>query len=96
MNVVNKERELQDQLEDKDDEIERLKPKLISQAKEQEELGENSGEIEETREANVNLKTQLEEAKRIEEALKKQFDEKDKSCQNLEMEVVYLKKKVEK
>ena len=70
MNVVNKERELQDQLEDKDDEIERLKPKLISQAKEQEELGENSGEIEETREANVNLKIQLEEAKRKEEVLK--------------------------
>ena len=39
------------------------------------------------------LRTHLEEAKRIEEVLKDQLDEKDKACQKLEMEVVKLRKK---
>ena len=42
------------------------------------------------------MKTQLEEAKRIEEVLRNQLDEKEKTCQMLEMEVVGLRKKDKK
>ena len=38
------------------------------------------------------MKTRLEEAKRIEELFKEKLDEKEKQCQNLEMEVVGLRK----
>ena len=41
------------------------------------------------------MKTRLEEAKRIEELLKEKLDEKEKQCQNLEMEVVGLRRQVE-
>ena len=57
-------------MKDKDAEVEQLKIELINQKEEQEELGEVSEELEETREVNHDLKTQLEEAKRIEEILK--------------------------
>ena len=42
------------------------------------------------------MKTQLEEAKRIKEVLQIQLNEKEESCHKLEMEVVDLRKKVEK
>jgi hypothetical protein len=42
------------------------------------------------------LKTQIEEAKRVEELLKNQVNEKEESCHKLEVEVVDLRKKVEK
>ena len=41
------------------------------------------------------LISELEEAKRTEEELKDLLDEKEKSCQNLEIEMVDLKRKVE-
>ena len=41
------------------------------------------------------LISELEEAKRTEEELKYLLDEKEKSCQNLEIEMVDLKRKVE-
>jgi hypothetical protein len=44
----------------------------------------------------VHLKTQIEEAKRVEELLKDQINEKEESCHKLEDEVVDLRKKVEK
>ena len=44
----------------------------------------------------VHLKTQIEEAKRIEELLKNQINEKEQSCCKLEDEIVDLRKKVEK
>ena len=53
-------------------------------------------EIEETKATNIRLKTQVEEVRRIEEILKDQLDEKDRTCQKLEMEVVDLRKKDEK
>ena len=84
---------LQDELEDKEYEVERIKTELISQTGVQEESGE---ELEETRKADVELKTHLEEAKRIEEVLKDKLDEKEEQCQNLEMEVVGLRKTSEK
>ena len=56
-------KELRDQMKDKDDEVEQLKTELISQ---KEELEEPIEELEETREFNHDLETQLEEAKRIE------------------------------
>ena len=62
----------------------------IGSAKEQEDIGV------EARWANTNLKIQLEEAKRREEVLKNHLDEKEKTCEHLEMEVVGLKKKIEK
>ena len=70
VNLKHKEKEFQDQMKDKDVESEQLNTKLISQEEEQEEVGEDSEELEETREFNHDLKTQLEEAKRIEELLK--------------------------
>ena len=42
------------------------------------------------------MKTQLDEAKGIEEVLKNQLDEKEMRCQKLEMEVVEFRKKGEK
>ena len=66
---------------------------MISQTGEQEEFGE---ELEEIRKEDVELKTHLEEAKRIEEVLKDKLDEKEEQCQKLEMEVVGLRKTSEK
>jgi hypothetical protein len=43
----------------------------------------------------VHLKTQIEEAKRTEELLKNQINEKEESCCKLEDEIVDLRKKVE-
>jgi hypothetical protein len=42
------------------------------------------------------LKAQIEEDKRIEEALKEQLEEKDKIIGNLEAEVVTLRKDIQK
>ena len=69
---------LQDELENKEDEVERLKTKLISLIEEQEDSDEYSEKLD--------LQTQLEEAKRIEEVLKDKLDEKEEQCQKLEME----------
>jgi hypothetical protein len=44
----------------------------------------------------VHLKTQIEEAKRVEELLRNHINEKEESCHKLETEVVDLRKKVEK
>jgi hypothetical protein len=60
------------------------------------ELSKSLEYIEETRTINIRLKTQLEEAKRIEELLKNQLDEKEESCQKMEVEVIDLRKKKEK
>jgi uncharacterized protein YydD (DUF2326 family) len=43
----------------------------------------------------VHFKTQIEEAKRIEELLKNQINEKEDSCCKLDNEIVDLRKKVE-
>jgi hypothetical protein len=53
-------------------------------------------EIRKSFETIVHLKTQVEEAKRIEELLKNQINEKEESCRKLEFENVDLIKKVEK
>jgi hypothetical protein len=53
-------------------------------------------EISKSFETIVHLKTQIEEAKRIEEILKIQINEKEESCCKLEDEIVDLRKKVEK
>ena len=47
-------------------------------------------------EANLDLKTQLEEAKRIEEALRNQMEEKEVTNQKHEFEIFNLKNKIEK
>ena len=91
--LKNKDKELRDQIKDKDAEVEQLKTELISQTEEPEEPAE---ELVETREVNHDLKTQLEEAKRIEEILKIQLEEKEEAIQKLEMEVVGLRKKGKK
>ena len=54
-----------DELEDKSNEIESLKIGLISQKE-----ASMTKDLEETRRVNIDLKTQLEEARRTEEALK--------------------------
>jgi hypothetical protein len=42
------------------------------------------------------LKTQLQEAKRIEEVLSKQLNDKEQNCETLEAEIVLLRRKLEK
>jgi hypothetical protein len=51
-------------------------------------------EISKSFETIVHLKTQIEEAKRIEELLKIEINEKEESCCKLEAEIVDLRKKV--
>jgi hypothetical protein len=84
---------------EKEEEIERLKNE-ISQAKEEkkedDEPSKNLAELKELRESYVNLKIQLEEAKRREEVVRNQLNKKEESCHKLEAEVVNLRKKVEK
>jgi hypothetical protein len=53
-------------------------------------------EINKNFETIIHLKTQIEEAKRVEELLKNQINEKEESCDKLEDETVDLRKKVEK
>jgi hypothetical protein len=81
------------QLEEKEEEIKRLKNEIISQAEEKKKVDD---ELRKILEVNVNLKTQIEEAKRIEELLKNQVNEKEESCHKLEAEVVDLRRKEEK
>jgi hypothetical protein len=75
-------------LEEKEEEITRLK-------NEKEDINVDD-EISKSFETIVHLKTQIEEAKRIEELLKNQINEKEQSCFKLEDEIVDLRKKVEK
>jgi hypothetical protein len=53
-------------------------------------------EIRKSFETIIHLKTQIEEAKGIEELLNIQINEKEESCFKLEVEIVDLRKKVEK
>jgi hypothetical protein len=76
------------QLEEKEEEITRLKNE-----KEDKKVDD---EISKSLETIVHLKIQIEEAKRVEELLKNQINEKEESCHKLEAEVVDLRKKVEK
>ena len=73
------------------EEIRKLKGKSCKSEKTDQKEEEISKEIEEARATNINLKIQLEEAKRTKEVLKDLLDEKEKSCQNLEIEMVDLK-----
>jgi hypothetical protein len=75
-------------LEEKEEEITRLK-------NEKEDMKVDD-EIRKSIETIVHLKTQFEEAKRVEELLKNQINEKEESCDKLEAKVVDLRKKVEK
>ena len=76
------------QLEEKEEEITRLK-----NGKEDINVDD---EISKSFETIVHLKTQIEEAKRVEDLLKDQINEKEESCHKLEAEVVDLRKNVEK
>jgi hypothetical protein len=75
------------QLEEKEEEIKRLKN--------EKENVKVDDDIRKRFETIVHLKTQIEEAKRIEELLKNQINEKEESCCKLEAEIVDLRKKVE-
>jgi chromosome segregation ATPase len=75
-------------LEEKEEEITRLK-------NEKEEMKVDD-EISKSFETIVHLKTQIEEAKRVEEILKNQTNEKEESCHKLEAEIFDLRKMVEK
>jgi hypothetical protein len=83
-----KEQEESSKLEEKEEEITRLK-----NGKEDMNIDDEISKIFETI---VHLKTQIEEAKRIEELLKIQINEKEESCCKLEAEIFDLRKKVEK
>ena len=86
-------KDLQVKLQDQNDEIKELKFGL---AKEQKEIGVDPKDLEEERWVNADLKVQLEEAKRTEDVTKFQLEEKERENQRLEMEVVGLRKKIEK
>jgi hypothetical protein len=75
------------QLEEREEEITRLKN--------EKENVKVDDEIRKSFETIVHLKIQIEEAKRIEELLKNQINEKEDSCCKLEAEIVDLRKKVE-
>jgi hypothetical protein len=83
-----KEQEESSKLEEKEEEITRLK-----NVKEDMNIDD---EISKSFETIVHLKTQIEEAKRIEELLKIQINENEESCCKLEAKIVDLRKKVEK
>ena len=76
------------QLEEKEEEITRLK-----NGKEDINVDD---EISKSFETIVHLKIQIEEAKRIEELLKNQINETEESCCKIEAKIVDLRKKVEK
>jgi hypothetical protein len=75
------------QLEEKEEEITRLKN--------EKENVKVDDEIRKSFETIVHLKTQIEEAKRIEELLKNRINEKEESCCKIEAKIVDLRKKVE-
>jgi hypothetical protein len=77
------------QLEEKEEDIKRLKNEI-------EENKKVDDEINKSLEVYIHLKTQIEEDKRVEELVKNQVNEKEESCHNLEAEVVDLRKKVDK
>ena len=83
-------------LKEKEVEKEQLKIDLIDLTLEQKNHDKDSKILGEAREANHDLKTQLEEAKRTEDILKRQLEEKEETVQKLEMEVVGLRKKGKK
>jgi hypothetical protein len=83
-----KEQEESSKLEEKEEEITRLK-----NGKEDMNIDD---EISKSFETIIHLKTQIEEAKRIDELLKIQKNEKEESCCKLEAEIADLRKKVEK
>jgi hypothetical protein len=88
-----------DLTKEKEEEIKRLKNEISQSKKEKKEDDEpskNLANIKELREGYVNLKIQLEEAKRREEVLRNQLDKKEESCHALEEKVMNLRKKVEK
>ena len=93
MELKLKNKDLQVKLQDQNDEIKELN---IGSTKKQEEIGVYPKEIEEARWANTDLKIQLEEAKRIDDVMKLQLEEKEREHLRLEMEVVGLRKKIEK
>jgi chromosome segregation ATPase len=87
LNGMIKEHEESSKLEEKEEEITRLKN--------EKENVKVDDEIRKSFETIVHLKTQIEEAKRIEELLKNQINEKEESYCKLEAEIVDLRKKVE-
>jgi hypothetical protein len=74
------------QLEEKEEDITRLKNGK--------EYMNVDNEIIKSFETIVHIKTQIEEAKRIEELLKNQIKENKESCCKLEVEIVDIRKKV--
>jgi chromosome segregation ATPase len=89
------------QLENKE-EIKRLKTKVFDLTKDMDELKKYDKTIkckevlDEIEETIINLKTQLEHAKEVEEALKIHLTKKEETCHMLKLEIVNLKKMNEK
>ena len=52
--------------------------------------------IKELKQIFIDLKTQIQEVKRIEEVISKQLNEKQLDCENLEDKIVFLKGELEK
>jgi chromosome segregation ATPase len=74
-----------------------LKEQLLDYKEEQKSREEEvSKSIKKTEQIIVDLKTQLQEAKRIEEILSKRLNDKEQNCEKLEAEIVLLRRKLEK
>jgi cysteinyl-tRNA synthetase len=72
-------------LEEKEEQITRLKN--------EKEYMKVDDDIRKSFETIIRLKTQIEEAKRVEELLKNQINEKEESCDKLEAEILILERK---
>jgi hypothetical protein len=90
--------EKDNQLEEKEEEIKRLKNEIIQEKEENKEDDVSSkhlADLKELWESYVNIKIKLEESKRREEVVRNQLDKKEESCHKMEAKVVNLRKKVE-
>jgi hypothetical protein len=88
-----------DLTKEKDEKIKRLENEISQEKEEKKEDGvsrKNLADLKELRERYVNLKIQIEEAKRREEVVRNQLEKKEESYHELEAEVVNLRKNVEK
>ena len=91
MKMKFKNKNLEDELENQNNEIGRLKSEL---AREQENIDKSPKELEDTRRNNIGLRTQHEEAKIIEEAMKLQWRKKRRQIRGLKWNLLVLERKL--
>jgi hypothetical protein len=78
------------------EEIDRIRGKNKKKKEQLQKYEKKDHDLDETEKIVITLKTQLEEAKRIEEVVRSQLKEKKENCKKPEAEVISLKKELEK